>query len=123
MAHPKVGSADRYRVTRDYEAAYSDPLILAKGQSVLIQERESEWPDWRWCTAPSGRTGWVPKSYVIRDKGAWKAARNYDATELSVSKGQVLSAQFQESDWIWTIDEQGREGWVPLNHVEPLTAG
>ena len=114
------GTTEKYRVTKDYKAAYDVPLILAKGQTVLIRERESEWPDWCWCTDTTGLSGWIPKSYVSRDDDGWKASKNYDSTELSVDKGRILSARFQESDWIWAVDEQGREGWVPLNHIEPV---
>jgi hypothetical protein len=46
--------------------------------------------------------------------------RNYSAIELSVAPDQVLSASLFESGWIWATNEDGEEGWVPLDNLEPI---
>lgn len=110
----------RCRVIADYESAYPDPIDLKRGDEVDIEDRESEWSGWLWCTSRQGRCGWVPEKYVQRNGDRGAAIRDYDATELSVMKGDTLTIIGEESGWFWCCDKNGRQGWVPANNVELL---
>ncbi len=47
--------------------------------------------------------------------------RDYDATELSVEVGEVLTVEFEESHWAWATKESGESGWVPLENLDTDT--
>src|SRR5512140_111719 len=95
-------------VTADYESAYPNPIKLIAGDEVTITDRESEWAGWLWCTNTSGRSGWVPEKYVRRSGDRGVALRDYDATELTVARGERLHVLFEESGWCWCRDSQRR---------------
>ena len=52
---------------------------------------------------------------MARRTGTTQAA--YSARELTVTAGQELGIEQEESGWFWCRDQQGRSGWVPLSHV------
>lgn len=33
----------------------------------MLQRRETDWPGWIWCTNDSGKSTWVPESWVQID--------------------------------------------------------
>ena len=105
----------RYRVIRDYEAAYKDPITIEVGEGLQVEERDSEWPGWLWCVSPSGKAGWVPSAWLERSGSTALAIRSYSALELSVAEGQVLEGAGIESGWVWATDSEGRQGWIPLD--------
>jgi uncharacterized protein YgiM (DUF1202 family) len=108
------------RVIKDYQLAYPDPIILCLGDIVTIEDRESEWPGWIWCTTARGKSGWTPKSYIQRDGDKGVTLRSYDATELSVTEGEELTIINEESGWFWCRTKDGHLGWVPKQSVEPV---
>jgi hypothetical protein len=48
---------------------------------------------------------------------------DYNAIELSVHVGELLTVHKMESDFYWATDRSGRQGWVPVAHVEPNRRG
>ena len=53
---------------------------------------DPEHPGWRWCTAPDGRSGWVPEEILQRPlTGEAVLTTDYDATELTVRAGEVVN--------------------------------
>jgi hypothetical protein len=111
------------RVTADYRAQYSDPISVRAGEALEVSGREDRWDDkpdwvWLWCTDPRGKSGWMPQGYVELIGGQGRARRDYAATELSVSAGETVNAEQEESGWLWCTNQQGGSGWVPADHVE-----
>ncbi len=106
------------RVTEDYESAYPDPILLKAGDEVTISDRESEWAGWLWCATIDGRCGWVPEGYLRRQGDKGFALCDYDATELTAVRGELLEVILEESEWYWCRDAEGHEGWLPVSHVE-----
>ena len=109
----------QYRVVKPYETPFPDPLEADAGSQLRFERRESEWEGWLWCTDPSGKAGWVPESWLTLDEGTCTLKRDYTARELSVGAGELVKAEFVESDWIFGSTESGEQGWVPLNHLVP----
>jgi hypothetical protein len=113
-------------VVKAYTSAYPNPLILRAGDILDFDsddQRNSErhknkWPEWLWCTAADGTKGWVPENYVRVEGNACVLLRDYNATELTVSEGEKLLVQFEESDWLWCRTARGIEGWVPKENIE-----
>ncbi|MFX1572771.1 MAG: SH3 domain-containing protein [Promethearchaeota archaeon] len=107
-----------YLVIEDYDSDYTEPLVITKGEVLIIGEKESEWSGWIWCTNKFGISRWVPAKYLeIRGKTC-KMEQDYEATELSVKIGELLIAEKEEADWIWATNEKGKRGWVPLRNVK-----
>lgn len=107
-----------YRVARSYQAAYPDALTARRGEPLAVSQRESEWPGWVRCTAPSGKSGWVPESWVARlEAGTCTMKRDYSASELSVDEGEEVTVTILESGWAWVTSQSGRSGWVPFEHL------
>ena len=106
------------RVITDYRSAYPDPIVLSVGDEVTVEDRKSEWSGWVWCTTAKGKSGWVPEKYIQRNDSSGIALRDYDAAELSVAEGEELKIIDEESGWLRCQHEDGRLGWVPMEHVE-----
>jgi hypothetical protein len=114
----------RYHVIADYQASNPDPFSVAAGETFQISEKVYYWNGnptwvWIWCTDQRGKNGWVPKNIIIFDpNGTTGIARStYTATELTVVIGDELVAHQEESGWVWCTNQQGKSGWVPLEHL------
>ncbi len=106
------------RVIEDYESPYTDPLIITKGETLTIGEKESEWLGWIWCTNKFGESRWVPEKYLEIDRNMCKLLQDYNATELTITVGEELIIEKEEAEWFWVTNQQGKSGWVPIKHVK-----
>ena len=109
----------RYRVIEAYESPFPDPLEAKAGARLSFERRETEWAGWVWCTDSSGKTGWVPETWLILDEEFCVLQRDYVASELSVAAGELIVADFSESGWVFGSTASGEQGWIPLNHLSP----
>jgi hypothetical protein len=115
-----------YRVTESYETPFPEPLKAKAGERLTFERKETEWEGWLWCTNASGQSAWVPENWLRLDKGTCVLQRDYTARELSVTEGELIRADFVESDWVFGSEAGGKQGWVPLSHLslvarEPAT--
>ena len=106
------------RVIKEYNSSFPNPLILKKGEKLRMQEKECDWEGWIWVITRNGKSGWVPKDYLKINKTNAEIIKDYDATELNASIGQIFLIEKQESSWIWVTSENGKYGWIPLENVE-----
>jgi len=113
----------QYRVTTDYQTKYPDPIVMRAGDPLQVGKADEDNPAWVWCTAPDGRSGWVPRTYFAQEGESGTALRDYAATELNVRAGEMLIGGVEESGWMWATNAEGRAGWVPLTHVERVAGG
>ena len=93
---------------------------MRAGEVLHVGEIDEDNEAWAWCTGPSGKGGWMPRSYFEADGETGTALRDYDAAELSVEAGEELTAFGEESGWVWAKDSHGRLGWLPLECVEQV---
>jgi len=111
------------RVIADYQAPYVDPIAVQAGDEVSIDDtKKTDLAGWVWCTNRTGKSGWVPEAYLEREGDVGRLRCTYDAVELTVQVGDMLTVHKAESDFLWVTDQTGRRGWVPSTHVE-LHAG
>lgn len=127
-----------HKIVSSYTSAYPEPIRLHAGEMVSVAQKDTEWPGWVWCRSVDGREGWVPEKYLRKignelettsarpaaggsSSGAYIAARDYDATELTVNEGDLVALLYQESGWGWCRNENGRAGWVPLECLEEIS--
>ena len=107
-------------VKTNYTAAYPDPLKFNKGDMVEVQVKESEWTGWIWCKNNEGQERWIPRAYLDVQGNQAMINQDYDATELSVSIGEKLMIEKEESGWFWVVNKENRKGWVPMENVKVL---
>ena len=120
-----IEQSRRYVVIRDYQTQFLDPISLQGGETLIVSEKVDYWNDnpewvWLWCTDERGKSGWVPKNAIDFDADGKTGTARYDysARELSVAAGDEVVVERKESGWFWCTDQQGRSGWVPVDHIE-----
>ncbi|MFN2243327.1 MAG: SH3 domain-containing protein [Anaerolineae bacterium] len=112
---------ETYRVIEPYETPFADPLKAKAGGRLRFERKETEWEGWLWCTDASGKSAWVPENWLRFEEGTCVLQRDYSSRELTVSAGELIAVEFVESDWVLGFRENGERGWVPLNHLSPVT--
>jgi hypothetical protein len=111
--------APTVRVIADYRAPYPDPIAVAAGDEVSIDSsRKTDWAGWVWCTNGAGKSGWVPEAYIERQGNTGRVRCDYDAIELTVHVGELLTIHKAESGFLWATNQAGQDGWVPSTYVE-----
>jgi hypothetical protein len=110
------------RVIADYEAPYPDPIVVKAGDEISVDSgKKTDWAGWVWCTNDAGKSGWVPETYIQRRGDIVSMCCDYDAIELTVRVGELLSVKKAESGFSWVTNERGQDGWVPSTHIELVT--
>ncbi len=95
---------------------YDAPISARAGDRGRITRRDGDAPGWVWVEHEvSGRVGWTPLVFLRRlDRTARVVfTRDYDALELSVAAGEVVSAGETVDGWTWCEADDGDAGWVP----------
>jgi hypothetical protein len=112
-------SASTARVIADYQAPYPDPIVVIAGDEVSVDSsKKTDWAGWVWCTDRAGKSGWVPEAYIERHGDTGRMRRDYDAIELTVHVGELLTIHKAESGFLWATNQARQDGWVPSTHVE-----
>ena len=124
MSRRQTDPERKGRVAKDYQAEFADPIAAEAGEAFTVSERSSAWENnpawmWVWCTDQRGKSGWVPKNIIQMNADGQTATTPtaYNARELTVTAGQELTIEHEESGWFWCSDQQGRRGWVPISHM------
>jgi len=112
----------RYRSTSAYQPKYADPIHFEAGEMITLGGRDSEYPEFLWAKDEHGREGWVHQSkfLVTSDKKAVTTAQ-YNAIELSIRAGELVSAEEALGDWSWCRSSDDRTGWLPNHILERVT--
>jgi len=104
-------------VVKSYVAQYSDPIEFASGELIELEREDPEYPGWWWCRAPTGKEGWVHRSFLERSARKAKGLSAYSARELSVSRGERGQILQSLDGWVCFRLESGLQGWLPETHV------
>lgn len=105
-------------VTKSYVRVYENPIRLKRGERVVLGQCDDEYPGWRWCTNEQGVGGWVPEVLLQGEGDFGVATSDYDAIELTVNVGDILSVEKKQNGWLWCVAASGEKGWVPEGYVE-----
>ncbi|MFT3807154.1 SH3 domain-containing protein [Arenimonas sp.] len=106
------------RLLRDYRTQYHDPVRFLAGETVRVDDRDTEWPEFLWATDPDGRSGWVHQRYLAGDTGETTAVRDYTARELDADAGQIVELIEEAGGWWWSATDDGRSGWLPARDID-----
>ena len=109
------------RVIKDYQAPYPDPIQAQAGDEVVVDPgKETDIMGWVWCINHAGKSGWVPSAYVEIEGDRGRMLQDYNAIELTVHVGDVLTVHKTEGSFHLATDQKGQQGWVPVANVEPV---
>ena len=111
----------RVRVVRPHLTSAPDPVRFVAGDMLGIGHHDQQWRTYVWCTDQRGHAGWAPDSYLAVS-GAHEATAlcDYDATELTVSMGELLDVMDEAGGWLRCRTSSAREGWIPADNTEPF---
>ncbi len=105
-------------VVNPYERPYRNPIAVTAGEQVTPDfGKRTDIEGWVWCTAKDGRSGWTPRNWLVQSDGTWRVDREFNATELTVTLGDILDIAFEESGFFWATKQNGELGWVPCENV------
>ena len=104
MNIPQTDKGRKCRVTKAYQASSLDPIAVEAGETFAVSERNSAWESnpawiWFWCTDQREKSGWVPKNIIQMDADDQTGTTHgaYNAIELTVTAGQELTIEHEES--------------------------
>jgi len=111
----------RVHVVRPHINSDPDPVRFVTGDVLSVGHHDQQWRSYVWCTDQASHSGWVPDSY-LEMTGAHEATalRDYDATELTVGRGELLDVLDEAGGWLRCRTSGGHEGWIPSDTVEPV---
>lgn len=108
------------QVVKYHQESYINPLKVCAGEEVAIERLDETWP-FAWVVNGDGRGGWVPQVYLSQAKpGAMARVLNdYDTRELTVPQGEEVNGGEEVGGWIWCVNREGEQGWVPSANLGP----
>lgn len=110
-----------YKVIKNHKSSFQDPIILKKGEKVIIGKGYSEdpdWPDWVECISQEGKKGWVPKQYLKISGDTGTALCDYSANELNIKAGDKIRVYKLVNGWAWSKNSIQEYGWVPTRNIK-----
>jgi hypothetical protein len=111
----------RYRVIKDWQATYEDPIVLKAGDPVWLSGRIDKWDGyiWVWAKNADEKEGWIPDDGIKNVNGCHFACEDFSALELTCHASQVLTALKKTKGWVLCKDRNGNAGWVPEKNLQP----
>jgi hypothetical protein len=109
------------RVKKNHTSDVLIPFKAKKGEIVVGEEKPTQWEGWLYCENEQGIEGWVPKAFINKipnKKKLFKFNRDYNAYELSASKGDLVEIRETVSGWALVASENGELGWIPLENLD-----
>jgi hypothetical protein len=112
----------RVRVTQSHVTSDPDPVRFRAGDALGVGHHDQVWTHYIWATDQAGRSGWAPDEYLQLDDDGHRATalRDYDSTELTVGRGEIVDVLDEAGGWYLCRTTSGQSGWVPSTSVEPL---
>jgi len=113
----------RARVKQGHVPPEGEEIHVYPGDPLRIGEESGEYPGWLRCTTAAGRSSWIPDAYVRWRGPDGTVLTEYDSRELSARAGEFVALLREIAGWAWARTDDGREGWIPLEALEPVPPG
>jgi hypothetical protein len=112
----------RVKVIESHVTSDPNPIRFRAGDTLGVGHHDQVWQKYVWGTDQAGRSGWVPEEYLEIDADGHQATAvcDYDSTELTVGRKEVLDVLGEVGGWYLCRTQSGMSGWVPGSSVEPL---
>ena len=112
------------RVTESRPRDHVETIRISPGDVVGVGHRNQQYPEFLWCASEYGLQGWVAEAYLeMTGEKEAVALREYDATQLTVVKGEVLDVVDRQGAFILCRNAGGAQGWVPRRVLEDVAPG
>lgn len=105
-------------VTTPHTPPLTKAVVFAKGDRVIIEKRDTEWPEFLRCINDGGEGAWIPENYLDRDDNVGILNIAYSSVELKADMGEQLTIIKSAGGWHWCRNSKGRLGWIPDRNVE-----
>jgi len=105
-------------VNKEHTPPSYAPVVFAKGDRVIIDKRDTEWPEFLWCVNDDGEGAWIPESYIDRDDDVGILNTVYSSIELQAVKDERMSIIKSVAGWHWCRNSKGKLGWIPEENVQ-----
>ena len=112
----------RVRVIQSHVTSDPNPVRFRAGDTLGVGHHDQVWKRYVWATDQAGRSGWVPDEYVQigGDGHQATALRDYDSTELTVGRKEILDVLDEVGGWYLCRTQSGMSGWVPSTSIAPV---
>jgi len=111
----------RVRVVESHVTSYEDTVHFRTGDVLGVGHHDQQWTSYVWCMDQHGHAGWVPDFYLeMTGEHEATALRDYDATELTVGRGEELDVLEEAGGWLRCRTANGTEGWIPASCAAPI---
>ncbi len=100
-------------IKKGHVSNYPNPISFDEGESLLIGELDTEFPNWIRVQTIDGNEGWAPTQYI--DLESSTAIQDYSAYELNVNIGDCVNVLFELNEWSMIESTIGKQGWIPNN--------
>ena len=103
------------RVTTSRARDHIENIRFQAGDALAVGHRNQQYPEFVWCASEDGHAGWVPEVRIqMTGPGEAIARSDYDASQLTVVKGELLDVVECTVHWCRCRNASGVEGWVPV---------
>lgn len=109
------------KVKKNHNSNVLIPFKAKKSEIVVGKEKTTQWEGWLYCENEQRIKGWVPKAFLNKipiKKNSFKFNRDYNASEITASKGEFVEIKEIESGWALVVSETGKIGWIPLENLD-----
>lgn len=114
-------SVQRARVLESHVSSPQSPVRFTVGDILGIGHRDRQWTSYVWVTDQGGHAGWVPDTYLeMTGEREAVAIRDYDATELTIVKDEIVEVIEEAGGWTHCRNAHGIDGWVPSSKIQIL---
>ena len=114
------GMPNRVRVTESRARDHVENIHIREGDDLAVGHRNQQFPEFVWAAGEDGHHGWVPEQFIaMTGEREGTALRDYDASQLTVSKTEVLEVLETMGSWVRCRNDKRVEGWVPDKILEP----
>ncbi|MBU1143291.1 MAG: hypothetical protein KKH92_06570, partial [Firmicutes bacterium] len=101
------------KVVQSYESSTANPIKLTRGEQITVIRKDMK-QGWFLLKTQSNQEGWAPLKIL---KGS-TITQNYDASELTVAKGDIVKVYYEETNWYWCKNQEGLKGFVPIENFK-----
>lgn len=106
------------RVIARHRAPDRPAILVARGDTATLGDRDHDWPEFVWSTLAGGLGGWIPESVFDVDRDVAIANTDYDSRELNADVSEQLILHREMAGWWWAEKNDGATGWIPARAIE-----
>ena len=113
-----------FRCVKAYSTPYPDSILFRVGEVVIAGEEYDQDPSWKgWirCQGAEDQAAWIPVQYLQIENSQGILLRDFDARELNLKVDEIVMVYDVVNGFGMAENQNGETGWVPLNHLEPIS--